>query len=87
MVPPMITEAQARLAFVPLMVAIMSSVISFVLTAWRLGFTPDFPGIWLQNWAAAAVVALPTAWLVVPRLQAALKRATRPPNPFDLEMP
>jgi hypothetical protein len=86
-VPLMITTRQAQLAFVPLMVAIMSAVISFVLTAWNLGLTADFPAIWLQNWGAAALVALPTAWFVVPRLKAALERATRPPNPFDLEMP
>jgi hypothetical protein len=81
----MLTARQAQLAFIPVMVLIMSGVISCALTAWNRGLGAEFLDIWLHNWGMALTVALPTAWLVVPRLQAVLTRLTRASKTSPLE--
>lgn len=74
----MLTPRQAQLAFVPVMVTAMSAIISFALTVLRQGLGPDLVQTWLVNWGWAFVVALPTAWMVVPAVRSALARITRP---------
>lgn len=68
----MLTPRQAQLAFVPLMVTVMSAVMSFTITAVRFGVRPGLLVAWLNNWALAFVVALPVAWVVVPSVRALL---------------
>jgi uncharacterized protein DUF2798 len=59
------------------MVTMMSSVMSFTITAVRFGLRPGLVDAWLDNWALAFVVALPVAWVVVPTVRGALARLTR----------
>ena len=72
----MLTPRQARFAFIPLAAGIMSGVISLVLTALHVGLVPDLLGTWLQTWPLSFAVALPTAWVVLPTVQALLARLT-----------
>jgi hypothetical protein len=76
----MLTPRQAQLAFVPLMVTVMSAVMSFTITAVRFGFRPGLLDAWLNNWALAFVVALPVAWVVVPSVRALLGWLTNAPR-------
>jgi len=73
----MLTPRHAQLAFVPLMVTVMSAVISFTMTVLHHGFVADLLDAWLRNWALAFVVALPVAWVTVPSVRALLARLTR----------
>ena len=75
----MLTPRQAQLAFVPLMVTAMSGIISLTMTLLHHGFAPGLTAAWLYNWAVAFVIALPTAWVVVPGVRTLLARLTRPP--------
>jgi Protein of unknown function (DUF2798) len=68
----MLTPRQAQLAFVPLMVTLMSAVMSFTITAVHYGLRPGLIDAWLGNWALAFVVALPVAWVVVPTVRGVL---------------
>ena len=72
----MLTPRQAQLAFVPLMVTVMSAVISFVMTVLHAGVGPGLLLAWLGNWVTAFVVALPVAWVAVPAVRALLARLT-----------
>ena len=72
----MLTPRQAQLAFVPLMVTVMSAAISFVMTVLHGGAGPGLLQAWLGNWATAFVVALPVAWVAVPAVRALLSRLT-----------
>ena len=72
----MLTPRQAQLAFVPLMVTIMSSTISFVMTTLHHGWQPGLMQAWLSNWGIAFLVALPIAWVAVPTVRALLARMT-----------
>lgn len=73
----MLTPRQAQFAFVPLMVTVMSAVISFTMTAVHHGLVAGLLETWLVNWALAFVVALPVAWVTVPSVRALLARLTR----------
>lgn len=73
----MLTPRQAQLAFVPLMVTVMSAVISFTMTGLHHGFHDGLLQAWLGNWALAFAVALPVAWVTVPTVRALLARLTR----------
>jgi hypothetical protein len=77
----MLTPRQAQLAFVPLMVTAMSAIISFTMTVLHHGFAPGLLDAWLGSWLLAFVVALPTAWVVVPAVRGLLARLTRQPLP------
>jgi hypothetical protein len=72
----MLTPRQAQFAFVPLMVTVMSAVISFAMTFLHLGPVPGLVAAWLANWALAFVVALPAAWIAVPAVRGLLARLT-----------
>lgn len=62
----------ATLIFVTLMVFAMSLVISLSLTIIRSGFTPGFFTVWLRSWALSALVAWPTAMVIVPLVRKAV---------------
>ena len=72
----MLTPRQAQFAFVPLMVTIMSAVISFAMTVLHAGAGPGLLQAWLGNWATAFVVALPVAWVAVPAVRTLLAHLT-----------
>lgn len=72
----MLTPKQAQFAFVPLVVTLMSGVMSFAMTALHHGLRPGLMDAWLHGWPVAFVVALPTAWVVLPGVRALLARAT-----------
>ena len=74
----MLTPRQAQFAFVPLMVTAMSAIMSLTLTVLHQGLAAGFLQAWLQAWGLAFVVALPTAWVVVPAVRALLVRLTFP---------
>lgn len=67
----------AVVLFVTIMVFAMSFVISLALTVIRVGFVNGFLTIWLRNWALAAIVAWPTAMLVVPAARQIVAKITR----------
>jgi membrane protein implicated in regulation of membrane protease activity len=73
----MLTPRQAQFAFVPLMVTVMSAVISLTMTAVHHGLVAGLLDAWLHNWALAFAVALPVAWVTVPSVRAMLARLTR----------
>ena len=73
----MLSPRQAQLAFVPLMVTVMSATISFAMTVLHRGVGPGLLHSWLGNWATAFAVALPVAWIAVPAVRALLTRMTR----------
>jgi len=72
----MLTPRQARFAFIPLAAGIMSGVISLVLTTLHVGLVPDLLSTWLRTWPLSFAVALPTAWVVLPTVQALLAKLT-----------
>jgi hypothetical protein len=73
----MLTPRQAQLAFVPLMVTVMSATISLAMTTLHHGLQPGLLQAWLHNWALAFAVALPVAWVAVPAVRGLLARLTR----------
>ena len=73
----MLTPRQAQMAFIPLMVTAMSGIISLTMTLLHHGFASGLVAVWLYNWAVAFVIALPTAWVVVPSVRALLARLSR----------
>jgi hypothetical protein len=64
-----INKKYATVLFVTLMVIAMSFIISLTLTIIKSGFTDGFLTIWLRNWALSAIVAWPTAMIVVPAVR------------------
>jgi hypothetical protein len=76
----MLTPRQAQFAFVPLVVTLMSGVMSFAMAALHRGFGPDLVREWLHGWPVAFAVALPAAWVILPGVRALLARATRACN-------
>lgn len=73
----MLTPRQAQFAFVPLVVTLMSGVMSFAMTALHRGFGPHLLREWLHGWPVAFAVALPAAWVILPGVRVLLARATR----------
>ena len=73
----MLTPRQASFAFVPLVVTLMSGVMSFAMTVLHHGFGPDLLRQWLHGWPVAFAVALPAAWVILPGVRIALERATK----------
>ena len=72
-----VDKKYATLIFVTLMVIAMSFVISLTLTIIKSGFATGFFTIWLRNWALAAIVAWPTAMVVVPSVRRFVAHITR----------
>ena len=73
----MLTPRQAQFAFVPLVVTLMSGVMSFAMIALQRGFGPGLVGAWLRGWPVAFVVALPAALVILPGVRALLARVTK----------
>lgn len=72
----MLSPRQAQFAFVPLVVTLMSGVMSFAMTALHRGFGPGLVHEWLHGWPVAFAVALPAAWVILPGVRRLLARAT-----------
>ena len=70
----MLTPRQASFVFVPLVVTLMSGVMSFAMTALHRGFGPDLLREWLRGWPVAFAVALPAAWVILPGVRTLLAR-------------
>ena len=83
---PLLTPRQAQLAFIPLVVTTMSGVISFAMSALHHGFTAGLLRVWLQHWPVAFIVALPTAWVVLPGIRRMLERLSRPQPAADARL-
>lgn len=69
-----------HLLFITLMVAAMSCVISLTLTIIKVGFDHSLGYLlnqWLKNWALAAIVAWPTAYIVVPVVRKIVTKLAR----------
>jgi hypothetical protein len=69
-----------HLLFITLMVFAMSAVISLTLTILKLGFDHSLGFLlnqWLKNWALAAIVAWPTAYIVVPAVRKIVTKLSR----------
>lgn len=75
--PAMLTPRQAQFAFVPLVVTLMSGVMSFAMIALHRGFGPGLVEAWLRGWPVAFAVALPAAWVILPGVRALLARVTK----------
>ncbi len=73
----MLTPRQASFAFVPLVVTLMSGVMSLAMTVLHHGFGPGLLRQWLHGWPIAFAVALPAAWVILPGVRIALERATK----------
>ncbi|MBU8977540.1 DUF2798 domain-containing protein [Lysobacter sp. MMG2] len=73
----MLTPRLARFAFVPLVVTLMSGVMSFAMTALHHGLAPGLVTAWLRGWPVAFAVALPAAWVILPGVRTLLARFTR----------
>ena len=73
----MLTPRQAQFAFVPLVVTLMSGVMSFAMAALHRGFGPGLVDAWLHGWPVAFAVALPAAWVILPGVRALLARVTK----------
>lgn len=67
----------AHVLFVTLMVLAMSFTISLTLTVIKSGFTDGFTRAFLRSWALSAIVAWPTAMLVVPAVRRIVAAVTR----------
>ncbi|MDR0183944.1 DUF2798 domain-containing protein [Lysobacter arvi] len=73
----MLSPRQAQFAFVPLVVTLMSGVMSFAMIALQRGFGPGLLQAWLRGWPVAFAVALPAAWVILPGVRALLARVTK----------
>ena len=77
-----ISARTANLLFAPAVGLCMSLVMSFALTWINLGISsPAFLTQWLQSFGISFLVAVPIAWLVVPRIRSLLDSMTEEPNP------
>lgn len=58
-----------KIAFALIMGLITTSVISFTLIAFNVGFGERFLKVWLKSWAMAYLIVIPLILVVSPRLQ------------------
>lgn len=63
-----------KIAFALLMGIVTTGIISFSLLALNIGFSEDFPRIWVRSWAIAYAIVIPAILLIGPRLQAQVDR-------------
>jgi integral membrane sensor domain MASE1 len=68
------TEIKRKLAFALLMGIVTTGIISSSLLALNLGFSNEFPRIWLRSWAIGYAIVIPAILLIGPRLQARVDR-------------
>lgn len=60
--------------------AIMTGVISLVVTVSNVGATPGFAGFWLPAWAKSWAVAFPTVLFVAPAVRRFVGLLVRKPS-------
>ena len=67
-------ETKRKIAFALLMGIVTTGIISFSLLALNLGFSGEFPRIWLRSWGIGYAIVIPAILLIGPRLQAQVGR-------------
>jgi hypothetical protein len=67
-------QVKRRIAFALTMGLVTTGIISFVLLAISIGFSPEFWMKWLRSWGIGYVVVIPAILLIGPRLQGWLER-------------
>lgn len=65
----MTTHAKRRMLSSLIMGTLMSAVMSFSLTAFAVGFSPEFVEVWLPQFARAWLIAVPLVLLLTPFIQ------------------
>jgi hypothetical protein len=68
------TQLKRNIAFALSMGLLTTGIISLVVVALNLGFSPGFAIAWLRSWAAAYIIVIPAILLIGPRLQAQVDR-------------
>ncbi len=70
-------QTKRHLLFSVLMGALMTGVVSFVLTALNTGLNARFMAVWLPGYAVAFVCASPIIYVAAPKLRALVERMVR----------
>ena len=63
-------ELKRKMAFAVSMGIVTTGLVSFVLIAFNIGFSPGFVRIWLRSWGVGCLVAIPTILIIGPKVQA-----------------
>lgn len=71
-----LSPRRAQLVFITLMVAAMSFVISLAMTLVNSGAANFALSGWLRSWGVSALVAWPTAYVVVPVVRGIVARVS-----------
>lgn len=71
-----LSPRQAQLLFITLMVFAMSLVMSLAMTLVNFGVGGFVLTRWLRSWGTAALVAWPTAYVVVPAVRRIVARVS-----------
>lgn len=58
-----------KIAFALIMGIITTGLISFILIAVNLGFTPNFFRAWLKSWLIAYLLAVPAILVIAPQIE------------------
>lgn len=69
-----ISKRYERMVFIFLMVLGMTFFISLCLLWMNFGLVPGFFWLWMKNWFHVFLVAFPVALVIVPGVQAIVKR-------------
>lgn len=81
------THLRRRILFGFIMGTLMSAVMSFALTAFSIGFPPEFIDIWLPQFARAWAIAVPLVLLVAPFVKRVVEllvpERPHPDRPYD----
>lgn len=68
------SQLKRKVAFALSMGIITTGIISFVLIALNVGFSPTFARTWLRSWALGYVLVIPAILVIGPRIQAVVDR-------------
>jgi hypothetical protein len=68
------TQLKRNIAFALSMGLLTTGIISLVVVALNLGFSPGFAMAWLRSWGVAYIIVIPAILLIGPRLQAQVDR-------------
>lgn len=67
-------QLKRKIAFALAMGVVTTGIISFALLGINLGFSAQFPVIWVRSWLTAYVIVVPAILLIGPRVQAHIDR-------------
>lgn len=73
----MIAQKYHGIVFAFFMALLMSSLMSFVITVFNLGFVHNIIFIWLKAWAFAFIVAFPAVIIVTPTVRKLVRLVVR----------